>query len=67
MQAGHSSPTDRISRRQQAFRADFRAKIARAYDGWLHVVMIYAIGGAAIWFAARQNKIDEEFGMAEDD
>lgn len=54
MQAGHSSPTDRISRRQQAFRADFRAKIARAYDGWLHVVMIYAIGGAAIWFAARQ-------------
>jgi hypothetical protein len=54
MQAGHTSGSDRISRRQQAFRADFRAKIAALYHGWLHVFMIYAIGGAAIWFAARQ-------------
>jgi hypothetical protein len=43
-----------MGRRQQAFRADFRAKIADAYNGWLHVAMIYALGGAAIWFAARQ-------------
>lgn len=54
MQAGHSSATERMTRRQQAFRADFRSKIAAAYNGWFHVVMIYAIGGAAIWYAARQ-------------
>ena len=45
---------ERLSRRQQAFRADFRAKIGRLYHGWAHVALIYAIGGAAIWYAARQ-------------
>lgn len=54
MLAGHTDPNDRMTRRQQAFRADFRAKIAAAYNGWLHVAMIYAIGGAVIWYAVRQ-------------
>ena len=45
---------ERLSRRQQAFRADFRAKIGRLYHGWAHVALIYAIGGAAIWYCARQ-------------
>ncbi len=44
----------RMSRRQQAFRADFRSKIGRLYHGWAHVALIYAIGGAAIWYFARQ-------------
>jgi hypothetical protein len=45
---------ERLSRRQQAFREDFRAKIGRLYHGWVHVALIYAIGGAAIWYFARQ-------------
>ncbi len=40
--------------RQQAFRADFRDKIARAYSGWAHVAMIFAIGAAVIWYCARR-------------
>jgi hypothetical protein len=44
----------RISQRQLAFRADFRARIARAYSGWGHVALIAAIGLAAIWLCARQ-------------
>jgi len=43
-----------IPRRQQAFRADFRARIAPLYFGWAHVALIYALGAAAIWYCARQ-------------
>ncbi len=42
----------RMSRRQQAFRTDFRTRIAAAYHGWAHVALIFAIGVAAIWFCA---------------
>ena len=44
----------RMSQRQAAFRADFRTRIARAYSGWAHVALIYALGFAAIWYCARQ-------------
>src|ERR1700685_4052451 len=44
-----------VSQRQLAFRADFRGRIAAAYSGWAHVALIYAIGGAAIWYCARQS------------
>jgi hypothetical protein len=58
MSATEAARTDtrsaRLSARQQAFRANFRAQIARAYDGWLHVALIAAIGGAAIFYAVRQ-------------
>jgi Fatty acid hydroxylase superfamily len=43
-----------MSRRQAEFRAEFRTRIAPAYAGWLHVALIYALGAAAIWYAARQ-------------
>ncbi|WP_428486967.1 sterol desaturase family protein [Rhodopila sp.] len=43
-----------LSRRQAAFRTAFRAGIAPAYAGWAHVALIYALGGAAIWYCARQ-------------
>jgi len=46
--------TERMSQRQAAFRADFRTRIAPAYYGWAHVALIYALGGAAIWYCARQ-------------
>lgn len=44
----------RLSRRQQAFRADFRSKIGKLYSGWAHVALIYAIGAALIWYSVRQ-------------
>ena len=43
-----------MPRRQSAFRDDFRLRIARLYNGPLHVLMIYAIGVATIWYCARQ-------------
>lgn len=46
--------TARMTQRQLLFRADFRTKIAKAYNGWLHVALIAAIGLAAIWYFARQ-------------
>ena len=46
--------TQKMSRRQAAFRADFRTRIAPAYIGWAHVALIYALGFAAIWYCARQ-------------
>ncbi|HEX5452248.1 MAG TPA: hypothetical protein VFX06_00515 [Stellaceae bacterium] len=37
--------------RQEAFRAEYRPRISPWYSGWLHVAVIYAIGGAALaWF-----------------
>ena len=44
-------PADRIDRRQEAFRAEYRARIARAYSGLAHVALIAAIGLAAIFVA----------------
>ena len=37
-----------ISARQQAFRDQYRARIAGWYNGWLHVAVIYGIGGLAM-------------------
>ena len=44
----------RMSQRQEAFRAEFRQRIARAYSGWTHVALIALIGAAVIWYCARQ-------------
>jgi hypothetical protein len=43
-----------MSKRQEAFRADYRTKISRWYSGWGHVFMIYAIGLVGIWYFAQQ-------------
>ena len=43
-----------MTSRQEMFRADYRAKISRWYVGPVHVLMIYLIGGAGIWFFAHQ-------------
>jgi Fatty acid hydroxylase superfamily len=43
-----------MSKRQAAFRADYRGKISRFYSGPGHVFTIYAIGFSAIWYCARQ-------------
>lgn len=40
--------------RQAAFRNDYRRRIAPAYVGWLHVAMIFALGGVALWVCERQ-------------
>lgn len=41
------------SPRTAAFRAAYRARIAPAYSGIAHVALIYLIGVAALWYAAR--------------
>ena len=46
----------RMSQRQAAFRAEFRARIAAAYSGWVHVALIFVLGAAAIWFCARSGR-----------
>lgn len=43
-----------MSPRQAAFREEFRERIAPAYLGLAHVALIYALGGAAIFYAVRQ-------------
>ncbi len=42
-----------MTARQAAFREAYRAKIAPLYSGAVHVALIYLIGGAVIWLAAR--------------
>ena len=42
-----------MSPRQAAFRAAYRAQIAPAYHGLIHVALIYLIGGSALWYAAQ--------------
>ena len=42
-----------MSSRQAAFRAMYRAQIAPAYHGLIHVALIYLIGGSALWYAAQ--------------
>lgn len=40
-----------MSARQAQFREEFRARIAPAYSGLLHIALIYAIGAATLWYA----------------
>jgi len=43
-----------MPKRQAAFRDDFRQRIATLYNGPLHVLMIFAIGIATIWYSVQQ-------------
>ncbi|MBI3515121.1 MAG: fatty acid hydroxylase family protein [Proteobacteria bacterium] len=43
-----------LSKRQEAFRADYRERVAPLYSGPLHVFMIYAIGLSGIWYFVQQ-------------
>ena len=43
-----------MQHRQAAFRDDFRQRIARLYNGPMHVFMIFAIGIGTIWYCVRQ-------------
>jgi hypothetical protein len=40
-----------MTKRQEAFRADFRQRISPWYSGPVHVLLIYAIGIAMLWYA----------------
>jgi hypothetical protein len=42
-----------MSPRQAAFRTAYRAQIAPAYNGLIHVALIYAIGSATIWYCVQ--------------
>ena len=45
---------DSMPKRQAAFREDYRRRIARLYNGPLHVLMIFAIGIAGICYCVWQ-------------
>ncbi len=38
-----------ISDRQKAYRQEYRSRIMGFYDGYLHIVIIYAMGAAAFY------------------
>ena len=38
-----------ITERQKAFRQEYRSRIIGWYDGYFHVVIIYAMGAAAFY------------------
>ena len=38
-----------ITERQKAFRQEYRSRIMGWYDGYLHIVIIYAMGAAAFY------------------
>ena len=41
-----------ISQRQIEFRRDYRSRILGWYDGYVHLVIIYAMGAAASTFTS---------------
>ena len=43
-----------MTKRQAAFRADYRTRISAAYNGPFHVAVIYAFGFTAIWICAHR-------------
>jgi len=61
-----------ISQRQIAFRQEYRSRIMGWYDGYFHVAIIYAMGGAAfsagtavIEKAARKSNAAEDAAVDE--
>ena len=54
-----------MSKRQAAFREDYRTKIAKLYSGPAHVAVIYAIGLGAIWYFARHIHEHRVDGLAD--
>jgi len=48
MVANHREERDMDAARMSRRQAQFRARIARAYSGWVHVALIFGLGAAAI-------------------
>lgn len=42
-----------MNQRQANFRKEYRSRIAGWYNGWFHVAVIYALGGAALYYFTR--------------
>jgi hypothetical protein len=38
-----------ITERQKAFRQEYRSRIVGWYDGYVHILIIYAMGAAAFY------------------
>ena len=45
-----------MTERQRAFREQYKADISPLYNGWVHIVVMYGAGIAAIWYCATQLK-----------
>jgi len=39
-----------MTERQRKFRQQYQADISPLYNGWLHIGVIYALGGAVLWY-----------------
>src|SRR5262245_35731967 len=48
-----SRESDMITERQKAFRREYRSRIVGWYDGYVHILIIYAIGAAAFYIYVR--------------
>src|SRR5437588_8319169 len=44
-----SKESSMISERQKAFRQEYRSRIVGWYDGYIHILIIYAMGAAAFY------------------
>ena len=40
-----------ITERQKAFRQEYRSRIVGWYDGYIHILIIYAMGAAAFYIS----------------
>ena len=54
-----------ISERQNAFRQEYRSRIIGWYDGYVHVVIIYAMGAAAFYIYVEHIHNVTRAGMAD--
>ena len=45
-----------MSEKQRAFRKNYRARIEPWYHGFVHILVMYAVGLSAIWFCSQQLK-----------
>ena len=54
-----------ISERQKAFRQEYRSRIVGWYDGYVHILIIYAMGAAAFYIYVQHIHNVTWLGMAD--
>ena len=54
-----------ISQRQIDFRQEYRSRIIGWYDGYFHIVLIYAMGAAAFYIYVAAHPQRDLAGMAD--
>lgn len=54
-----------ISERQKVFRQEYRSRIVGWYDGYVHILIIYAMGAAAFLYLRSAHPQRDLAGMAD--